>query len=530
MNRLNFNLLFKYFYIAPPVIYSLLTFFAMNTSFECDSNTYFNFAKGNSISLLRGPGYPIFLFLTGMNSSEGSLYFVLFLQWFMGILIVLLVISFLKTNNHLLRFIFSLLISSSGYTFYGARLFLAEQLTMFLSMISIFLLLIHIRNKKLKVAIYSLIFASLAVLTRYESLPVLLGVLVYLIFSYLKLRSFNKLFNIMLIPVLIILGWSFLRSELVPGKTQFGTVANETGTQLMNSIHVAIDNEIKRLVSSGEVYKAEKYFYFDTTYGEATKKAKEIAQNHLSSNRTLFDRKLMGLSQDISYTSEISSIWEPASKEPTVLYEWFFSTNYLKRSPQMILLLNEILVAEIGSEAADKLMVSVSFELIRSQPEVIYLYLKNGPQWYGVDFNKSNKLYLGNKTLSYWDVPFDPANCASAVLSKKQFKEYSDFFSKIPGLTFVQNLVAFNMEIFRILFTLSIILWTGMVLFRKIKFESQVLLLISIHFMIVIFLTVSQVGINSKYTILPGTLSLLTLTLIVNSISNVHSIEKIKKV
>jgi STE24 endopeptidase len=84
----------------------------MNTSFECDSNTYFNFAKGNSISLLRGPGYPIFLFLTGMNSSEGSLYFVLFLQWFMGILIVLLVISFLKTNNHLLRFIFSLLIAN----------------------------------------------------------------------------------------------------------------------------------------------------------------------------------------------------------------------------------------------------------------------------------------------------------------------------------------------------------------------------------------------------------------------------------
>jgi hypothetical protein len=423
-----------------------------------------------------------------------------------------------------------LLISSSGYTFYGARLFLAEQLTMFLSMIAILLLLIHIRNKEFKFATYSLIFACLALLTRYESLPVLIGVLLYLIISYLRLRRFLKLLNVILIPVLIILGWSFLRSELLPGKTQFGTVANETGTQLMNSLHVAIDNEIKRLVSGGEFDKVEKFYYFETTNGEATKKAKVIAQNHLSSSRALFDRKLVGLSQDVSYNNEISRIWEPASTKPAILYDWFFSTNYLKRSPQMILLLNEILVAEIGSASADKLMVSVSFELIRSHPEVIFLYLKNGPQWYGLDLNKSKKLYLGNKTLSYWDVPFDPAFCASAVLSKKQFKEYSDFFSKISSLAFVQNLVAFNMEIFRILFTLSLIVWIGLVLFRKIKFEAQVFLLISIHFMTVIFLTVSQVGINSKYTILPGTLSLLTLTLIANSITNSNSPEKIKKV
>jgi len=161
--------------------------------------------------------------------------------------------------------------------------------------------------------------------------------------------------------------------------------------------------------------------------------------------------------------------------------------------------------------------VSVSLELIRANPKVALLYLKNTQLWYGIDLNKSNKLYLGNRSLSYWDVPFDPAFCASAVLSTKQFKEYSDFFSKNKTFELVQKIVAATMEFFRILFTMITLLWIGLTLLRKIKFRLDIFLMLIIHLSIVLFLTLSQVGINSKYSILPGTVSLLAFTLIIGS-------------
>lgn len=528
MNRLKNDLILRNLYVIPPLTYSILVFLSMNTSFECDSNTYFNFAKGNSISLLRGPGYPVFLYLTGMSSSQGSLYFVLLMQWLMGLAITYMILSFIQTNNHLIRFSVSILISSTGYTFYGARLLLAEQLTMFLSLIAILSLLVHIKLGSSRFALFSVFFSSLATLTRYEAVPILLISLLFLVSRYFNNRSFLKTTYIILIPCLTFFGWSLIRSELLTEKAEFGTFANETGTQLMNSLHVAIDNEIIRLRQNGETAKSNEMYYFESKNGDSTRKAKQIAQKHLESNRGAFDGKYLGLSQDKSYSSEIIKIWGPAKANPQVIYDWFFSKNYEKRSPQMILLLNEILVNEIGSKAADNLMVSVSLELIRANPKVALLYLKNTPLWYGIDLNKSNKLYLGNRSLSYWDVPFDPAFCASAVLSAKQFKEYSDFFSKNKAFELVQIIVAATMELFRILFTVTTLLWIGLTLLRKIKFRLDILLILIIHLSIVFFLTLSQVGINSKYTILPGTVSLLAFTLIIESFWN--SIPKKKSI
>jgi hypothetical protein len=521
-----FDKFFKYTYIAPPVIFSFLVFFSMNTSFECDSNTYFNFAKGNSISLLRGPGYPAFLFFSGMNFSQGSLYFVLLLQWFMGLAIALLIVSFLRTNRHFTRFIVSTLISSTGYTFYGARIFLAEQLTMFLSLIAIFFLLVSIRSKNIKFALLCVSFSSLAVLTRYEALPILGVSTLFLVLKYLKNYNFLKVFYVILVPSLILFGWSFVRSELLIGKTQFGTFANETGTQLMYSFHAVTGNEIIRLKQNGEKARSEEMYYFEITNGNATKKAKQIAQNHLKNTRVIFDRKYEGLSRDKSYAAEVLNIWEPAKDNPEIVYEWFFSKNWEKRSPQMILLLNDILVEEIGSKAADQLMTSVSMELVRANPQVLLLFMKYLLNWYGIDLNQPNKLYLGNEILSYWDTTFDPAFCASSVLSDKQFKEYTNFFSKYSNFESVQKIVAKIMEIFRVLFTLVILLWLGLVLNRKIKIDLQIILSLTIHLLVVTFLTISQAGINSKYTILPGAISLLAFVLIINAINGFISQKK----
>jgi hypothetical protein len=231
-----------------------------------------------------------------------------------------------------------------------------------------------------------------------------------------------------------------------------------------------------------------------------------------------FEVKYKGLLGDASYAEEIRNIWEPARKTPWVVVDWFFSDDHEKRSSQVIFLLNEILVEKIGSKEADKLLRDTAIELIKNNPKVLYNYLGKSLMWYGYDRSKIYDISIGTSTLSYWDVPLNPASCASAVLTNKQFARYVATFAQIEALSFSQSLTSHVMDISRILYSLMIFLWIVFFLLRRVKFDFNVIVLILIHFSVIQFLVLSQVAIHSKYSILPGTISLISSLLILNSI------------
>lgn len=520
----------KYVVFIPPFIYSIIIFLSMNTSFECDSNTYFNFSKsllsGESINLLRGPVYPIFLILAGLNWAD-SIYLILFLQWLFGVLLSFIIINTLKVEKIQIRLFISIAVCLTGYTFYGARLFLAEQLTAFLAILSLFFIIRYYQRNNNRDLIYSSLLASLAFLTRYETLPILIAVIGFGFVQSLNKRDIKNTLTISLIPLIIILGWTSIKSNLTDGESEFGTLASETGSQLMTSLNFAIIEEQNRLLSEGFKDQAKDTSYFQSSNGPNTRKLIDLAKNHLINDNFLFERKFNGLSIDDSYKKEIENIWGPARDRPEIVIDWFFSTEIDKRSSQTVLLLNEIIVAEVGVEEADKLITSASFELIFNHPRVLLLYLKTALKWYGVDLENENKLYVGNRTISYWEVPFNPANCASGVLSVNQYEQYSKIFEQNREFRNIQTITSISMEVFRIFYSITVIVWIILNIFRRTKFRIEISFLILIHFLVVMFLTMSQAGINSKYGILPGSLSLLIVAHIANSI--ILSYKSIKK-
>jgi hypothetical protein len=491
----------------------------MNTSFECDSNTYFNFAKGfgnGNINLLRGPGYPIFLIFTGTTWANTFL-LILFLQWLMGLISIILILKVLNLKNNAVKFLVSLIFSLTGFTFFGARLFLAEQLTMFFVTIGIVSFLLYRRSRKFWILLLSISSCLGAFLTRWEVLPVLVIVVAAAVIELIPNLEYKKILICIGFPILVISSWSFLRSELSNGASQFGVIANESGSQLMISLNFVLLDEIKQHEGNNVELFPEKYNFFDSRNGPATEKLIQITKNHLREDSFWFDVKYKGLLGDASYAEEIRNIWEPARETPWVVVDWFFSGEHKKRSSQVIFLLNEVLVEKLGSKEADSLMRMASFEIIRNNPTVLLKYAEKSFKWYGYDSTLNYGFSIGAKSLSYWDVPLNPASCASAVLTNNQFAKYVSTFSQVKALAFSQSLTAYAMDSFRILYTFLIFIWVLLFSIRKVKFDFNVVFTFIMHFSVIQFLVLSQVGIHSKYSIIPGVLSLISVVCILNS-------------
>jgi hypothetical protein len=287
---------------------------------------------------------------------------------------------------------------------------------------------------------------------------------------------------------------------------------------LLISLNFILLDELKENTDKDVDKPRKNTGYFNIGNGPSTEKLIQITKDHLREDAFWFEVKYKGLLGDASYAEEIRNIWEPARKTPWVVVDWFFSDDHEKRSSQVIFLLNEILVEKIGSKEADKLLRDTAIELIKNNPKVLYNYLGKSLMWYGYDRSKIYDISIGTSTLSYWDVPLNPASCASAVLTNKQFARYVATFAQIEALSFSQSLTSHVMDISRILYSLMIFLWIVFFLLRRVKFDFNVIVLILIHFSVIQFLVLSQVAIHSKYSILPGTISLISSLLILNSI------------
>jgi len=512
--------LLSYLFLIPPFANSIIVFFSMNTSFECDSNTYFNFAKGltsGDINLLRGPGYPVFLILAGVTWANSFLV-ILFLQWVMGVVSIYLIINLIEIKNSWLKFLFSLFFSLTGFTFFGARILLAEQLTMFFVVTSLVCFLRFRKSMRISSLFLAVLLSLGAYLTRWETMPILIGILFASVISFKSKLFFEKIMICLVLPVLVISSWAAVRTSLTDGAGQIGVLPNESGSQLMYSLNVVWSEKLQDIINQKKVNKSEDLNYFNPNNGPATQQIIEISKDNLRNDPFLFDVKYEGLSMDSSYVKEMQNIWEPAKETPWLVIDWFFAKDPSKRSTSVILMMNDILVKEVGNKKAETLMRNASLEIIKNNPKIIYPYLERSSNWFGFDFRKSNGLYIGDKTIGYWEVPLNPAACASAVLSNRQFSTYALTFAQYKPLGFSQGLTAYAMDTFRIVYSGLIFLCLLLFLFKRIRISFESAFLIIIHISLILFLSMSQVGIHSKYSILPGTLSLMSFVLLFNCI------------
>jgi hypothetical protein len=515
--------IYEEIYLIPPILMSLATYFSMNILFECDAKTYFSFAKslisGEDLNLLRGPIYPIFLLVAGSEWAD-SIYLILIIQWLMGVTIAIIITKQLEINNPNIKLLISIFISLNGYFFFGAKILLAEQLTMFLGILAIFFLLRFTVNYKTKDIITSIILASLAFLTRYEAMPILLVILCYSLLYNYKKRKIKLFLVTIIIPLVIIIGWSSIKKYHFSTKNEAGLIVNEFGSQLITSLDFAIREEQDRLINEGRNIDAQNISYFKIDNGPITKEAIDRIVAFLKIDNSLIQNKNKGLSLDKSYKKELETIWVPALSEPELPIKWFFSNDLERRSSQVVFLMNEVLSKQIGVREADKVLSLMAFELVKSNPNIMKLYLKKALNWYGIDLNKKMLIYNNNMRNSFWDAQYDQAYCASTILSERQFKQYSEKFSKKQLFDPVQNLTEATMDIFRLVFLLSLTVWFILkIIYIRIP-NIKIPLLFMIHILVIIFLTFSQSGIHSKHSILPGAIATYLFVIIINDIAN----------
>ena len=512
----------------------------MTICFECDGTTYLNFAKslvtGESFNLLRGPIYPVFLILTG-SVWPGTLIITLFIQWLMGITAILLILKLLKGQPIFLRFIFLILATSTSYTFFGAKILLAEQLTMFLCVVAS---VMYINLSKAKILFHKYIiisiFATLAFLTRYETLSFLLIITFLLFLKLFKKGNFAKGIIIVCIPIFVVAQWNIYKSIQNDMKLNLFKVASESGVQLLWSVNFAsVNTQIDDSANKPRINHSSPLLhsydcsnptlcntaFFSPSNGETTREVIRIVKESLDKNREPFDRKIYGLAQDQSYESEMNRIWQPASNDPAMVVDWFFSSDIDRRSTQTILLMNEVLTQEVGLENSDKLLRHVAIEAVMSHPRLLKSYLDNFLKWFGLDLKNMKLFYIKNTSIDYWKVPFNVVNCAGVVMTTNQFEEYEYIFSTNDPNPKIENLTSNSMQISRIIYLLLMIFWFWKRINRKVLDSSNVYVFIAAYVSTVSFLTISQSVINSKYSILPGSLMLISIATIINSINRV---------
>ena len=520
------------------IVYSFVIFNSMTICFECDGTTYLNFAKslatGESFNLLRGPIYPVFLILTG-SVWPGTLIITLFIQWLMGVISILLILKLLKSQPIFLRFIFLILATTTSFTFFGAKILLAEQLTMFLCVVAS---VMYINLPKDKILFHKYIIISisaiLAFLTRYEALPFLL-ILTFLLFLKLcRKGNFAKSILIVCIPIFVVAQWNIYKSIQNDMKLNLFKVASESGVQLLWSVNFAtvitqIDDSASKpdeIVSIGALQGYDctqptlcNNAFFSPSNGPTTREVIRIVKQSLDKNREPFESKVFGLAQDKSYESEMNRIWQPASNDPGKVVDWFFSSDTDRRSTQTILLMNEVLKQEVGIENSDKLLRRVAIEAVVSHPILLRQYLNLFLKWFGIDLKNREFFFTKNTSIDYWKVPFNLANCAGVAMTTNQFEEYKFIFSINDPNSNIEKITSNSMQISRIIYLLLIIFWSWNKINRKVLDSSQVYVFIVAYTSTVSFMTVSQVNISSKYSILPGSLMLISIATIINSLN-----------
>jgi len=492
------------------ILYAIIMYFATNISIECDSATYFNFAKSlcsnSPTNLLRGPGYPVFLILTGFI-WPGTILGTIFAQFVLGVSSAILILKYFSSSTRTIKLLITFLLVSTSITFSGVKILLAEQLAMFLIVSGVYFLKKYIDSEEVKYIVGASIFAVMAYLTRFETVGLLCSVFFLMIYYYYRKKISGKvLIGLILIPFFVLTSWSFLRAYINDDLSLVGSISSEKGAQLLWSHHMAQNMIAKKDLKN----------YFDLEESKTTKTVVKILKQEIEKDPNLVLSRIENLTKDPSYEDELKRIWNPVRANPKEIVDLYFGADQTKRSTQVIPIIQEILQKEFGKKSADKTMQKIVIESIIKNPELMMAYFSISKSHLGLNFQENRFSFFNNK-INYWAVDFNIIDCAKNSLTTNQFTEYKRYH--IQQITFLESPTAFFRLLLRILFGLSFIYIALSLLVKSDKNKVQSCMLICTQLGILFTYSISMVGPGSKYDPIVGAVSIVMVGLV---LTNLH--------
>jgi hypothetical protein len=393
MNRyekINLGLLFLL-----SAIIQVFFFFSVRLSFECDSLSYYNSAlgyfSGNTtlVSPYRGPMFAIVLKLFGVIDF-GWIYPLIFTQAILGATLPVLVFSTLREFGKTKAYIGFTLFVLSSIPFSAAKLILAEQFFLTFIIIAVFFLrkfLTDFSPTNLKRFIW---FSSLASLTRWEGLALVLGsLIVFAIISFKDVKFRKRFFSSLILFSIIFGGYAGLRAMFYDDVKMFG-LQNGTGTQWLWRQYASQGQIPGTATSKYDVLSGKETPNFEGNINEASgaysrshiQKVFQETVKYVMKNDNEFDalRKTAADNKNLS-PQEIQTL----EKNPSNIR---FLINEAWKVPSIsgshiTFLMSRAVLQRYGLVEGDKLLQRAALDILLSEPEARKVVARDAIQLIG---------------------------------------------------------------------------------------------------------------------------------------------------
>lgn len=427
---------------------------AIPLTFECDAASYYSFARfivgaGGGYSYVRGPGYPLFLILTG-DLWPKTFLFTLLVQAAFGVVIPLIFYRCLWGLGRVPALGGALLLIASTIPFTAAKLVLTEQLYTLLVLLAIMCLALYHDGRNPR-SIYAFALCALAAMfTRWESqVLVAIGFVAIFVLAYRRPRQIRHAILAAAISISIIGGYSVARALLI-SPSLLGTLQNGTGAQLFWRMHAMNESAFSAREPSlsrtpKEAEESARYPQFISgSNGPASARLRLMVRDYIRDHPESY----RSLKEPLSLLPEDSGgphgwIYQEAfgrfEGSPDALTDNIFSASHDLATESYIYYVNGIAQQELGIAAADRLLRDVAIEAIRANPlmplTVMFIdvpFQETGFTLYGLDrvirdpasARSWQAFFPFREPFAFANVGFDAGGCASATLPARMMAEY----------------------------------------------------------------------------------------------------------
>ena len=456
-----------------------LYYFGIPILIDCDAVAFIKYAEalvtsGGVVNLIRPPGFPLFLALSGTFLFDTP-YVVVALQMVMGSLIPPMIYSILYILGPRIAFIAAVASILSTLPFTMAKYMLSDHLFMFLAILSVYWLVRFYKTNKALYIVGTVAISTAMWFTRWEGLLLFVCVLLALGLLVAKRRRHWRVATASLsLPILSVAVWSFGLYYHTGESALLGRVSIGTGAQLMYQSYLSFPYTLKKINTEfdydiGNLPMVEfpikhddpGYAIIVPSNGPATKRLHARLARLMAEKPLRIERLKVPLAQAYQWESPpidyYQVIFNQFSGDPIAFADSFFE------QPSMFTLdfVRAELTVEDGYAATDDLFKEVYWEAWKKHWRILVVptltVLGGG---FGVNSDLILKSILEKKYFNpfsarwspktYWPEELNPGGCPG-TLRKEFFNDYAfDYFTFMDSAW--MNIIRKTDEVLRSLF------------------------------------------------------------------------------
>ncbi|MBL6933859.1 MAG: hypothetical protein ISR48_00435 [Alphaproteobacteria bacterium] len=458
--------------LTTAILFQAFHLVALRGVFECDALTFFNYAESLSgqpgaYSYQRGPGFPVFLVLTGQtffNTFAGTV----FAHAIIGILSPLMAYRALSPINRILGLSAAGLLIVSSLPFAYVKAMLPQQFFMFLVVCSIYFFSRYFFTKQHKFIYLTILFSFFAAMTRGEALllPFILGGGILLLMRREKLlwgekgQGLHFIFSLALVLGMFAT-YSGARSVHLNDLSLFGGLNNWSGRQLFLQPYYVRTGRLfaYRNILGTSQEKKPQISLIQPDNGPASRRFHELLVEIYSDPQPYRALEPL-LSMEVSNREAGVAHFDDAGTDKVVtVYDLLFgqfdgrpkdlARNFFQ-SPNMTYFDHvwRELDNKIGISQADKLMRDVAMEAIARNPDIFIVFAHTALNYFGIDSLVTLRMLTGSIPFETHRIfgplssfpsyalrsTFNGSGCASLLPANMPAEYKWDYFAGRPPL------------------------------------------------------------------------------------------------